>query len=203
MKEEHEKSLFHIGMRNFKTGLAVFFCLIAYAVVGREGTSLACTSAIICMQDSVEKSVISGRNRLIGTVFGALLGMLLLYLNLYIPSVDLTFVTGTVGTMLLILFCNIIRKPDAIVIGCVVLLVIILQQTDQSPLVDSVNRLIDTFVGIFIAVAVNRFVRNPSRRSRKNEDQTKAAAEPEPLPSGDDTGTDTDLSGKEKEGGNR
>lgn len=175
---DENKTRFHIGMRNIKTGLAVFLCLALYNQLGRDGYFLAATSAIICMQDSVEKSVSSGLNRLLGTAFGALLGMGLLYLNLYFPYFDLTLLSATLGTVLTILFCNIIRQPDSIVIGCVVLLIIVLEQTNQTPLMYSVDRLIDTFVGIFVAILVNRYVRNPARKRTA----APAAEAPDPVP---------------------
>lgn len=181
MTEQSEfKSRFHIGMRNVKTGLSVFVCLLLYRWIGRDGYFLACASAIICMQGSIEKSVSSGLNRILGTACGALLGMGLLYLNQYVAIHDFTLFTATVGIILYIFFCNVIGKPDAIVIGCVVLLAIVLQQTDQSPFVYAVDRCIDTFSGIFVAILINRFIRSPG--SPHNDGEAPGAAEPPPAP---------------------
>lgn len=171
----------HIGMRNVKTGLAVFTCLLIYHFIGRDGYFLACTSAIICLQDTVEKSVSSGINRLYGTAFGAFLGMGILYLDRLVFSVDTSIVSATLGVMLLILFCNVVHKTDAIVIGCVVLLVIVLQQTSESPFVYSVNRLIDTFFGIVVAIMINRFVLKPPPQPEEEEPSPDAEAAPVPV----------------------
>lgn len=151
-------------MRNFKTGLAVFICLLAYNLIGRDGYDLACYAAIIAMQATVEKTVNSGLSRIIGTVVGAMLGMGLSYLNQAVPGLDLVPVTATVGVMAVILFCNVIDHPNSIVIACVVLLVIVLDTSGRSPLLYSVNRLIDTLAGIMVAFLVNRFIRNPDAR---------------------------------------
>lgn len=177
MNATPERTRYHVGMRNVKSGLVVFLCLLLYAVMHRDGYFLACTSAVICMQDSIEKSVTSGFNRLMGTAFGALLGVVLLYLNILIPQ-DITMVSAPLGVMMLILFCNIIRKPDSIVISCVVLLLIVLQQTTDNPLLYGVNRLIDTFLGMFMAVMVNLAIRPP--RHIPSEDEIPES--PLPLP---------------------
>ncbi|MDR2296037.1 MAG: aromatic acid exporter family protein, partial [Clostridiales Family XIII bacterium] len=69
-----------IGMRTVKTALSVLICMLLYRLAAPFGYTtnfdafLACTAAVICMQDSVEKSLKSGRNRLAGTGVGALLG---------------------------------------------------------------------------------------------------------------------------------
>lgn len=152
-------------MRNVKTGLAVFLCLVIYRLAGQDGSFLACTSAIICMQDSVEKSVSSGLSRLLGTVFGAVLGTLLYLIGHINIGFDTTILVATLGTMLMIVFCNAIKNPGAIVIGCVVLLVIVLQQTDQNPVAYGFFRLLDTAVGIFIAILINRFIQNPAGKT--------------------------------------
>jgi len=152
----------HIGMRNIKTGLSVLICLMLYHLAGREGCLIATVSAIICMQDNVEKSLINGRNRLYGTVIGAIQGMAFLYVDYYVANAYLKLVLTAIGVMLLILFCNLLRRNDTIVIACMVFLAIMLGSSTQSPFVYSANRLLDTFIGVAIAVVINRLIRNPA-----------------------------------------
>lgn len=158
----------HIGMRNVKTALAVFSCLMLYHFLERDSYFLAAISAIICMQDTVEKSVFSGFNRFLGTAVGAALGTGLLYLRQVVPLdmsvISISAVFAALGTIMLITLCNAIKKPETITIGCVVLLTIVLDQTTQSPLLYGANRLLDTFFGILIAILINRFIRNPGKR---------------------------------------
>ena len=184
-------SSFHIGARNIKTSLSVFLCLLLYSLIRRDGVLLACTSAIISMQNDLEKSLKSGLDRLVGTACGALLGMGLLYLKELIPPVvDLTPVITTLGIMLFIVFCNVIHKQEAIVIGCVVILMIVLGQTDQNPFVYSVNRLIDTLAGVVISFAVNRFIRNPKDQEEEAPPPDTGSAAPVTEPSAT---TETDI----------
>lgn len=182
MTEEQRTTRFHIGMRNVKTGLSIFLCLLVYRLLNRDSYFLACVSAIICLQDSVEKTVTSGLNRMIGTCVGAAMGVALLYVDRALPALGVSLFTAALGCMLLIACLNAVKRPDAIVIGCVVLLAILLEQTGQPPLEYGVNRLLDTFVGIFIAVVVNRFVLNPDQRGKKKDqppEEPPAAAIPD------------------------
>ena len=155
----------HIGMRNLKTGLSVLICLLIYYFTKRDGCLIATVSAIICMQDNVEKSLINARNRLYGTVIGALQGMIFLYIDRYFSNAYLLIAMTAIGVMLMILFCNLLKRNDTIVIGCMVFLAIMLGSGGQSPLVYSANRLLDTFIGVATAVVINRFVWNPAERS--------------------------------------
>lgn len=163
MHPEETKPRFHVGMRNLKTALSVSLCLLFYRLTGLDGAFLAAVAAIICLQESVEKSVSIGIHRLTGTAFGAFMGMIFLYIDLYFPSRDLSILLATAGVVVFILFCNALRVNDSIVIGCVVFLSIVLQQSSGSPFWYSVNRLLDTAIGVVFAILINRFIRNPDR----------------------------------------
>lgn len=187
--ETASKIRLHVGMRNIKTALAVFACLMIYHFWGRDSYMLAAISAIICMQDTVEKSVSSGLNRCAGTAIGAALGTGLLYLRELSPF-DGMVLFATLGTILLIALCNAINKQDAIVIGCVVFLTVVLGQTEQTPIVYGINRLLDTFLGILIAILINRFIRNPDKRVQEpdSEPQPNLPFSPEDTENRGDSG---------------
>ena len=78
------------GMRNIKTAVAVVICFLLFlpfwsqASPAGEGMQIgpfyACITAVICMQSSVEQSVRQGVSRVIGTLMGGALGLLVLVL---------------------------------------------------------------------------------------------------------------------------
>ncbi|MDR3225465.1 MAG: aromatic acid exporter family protein [Clostridiales Family XIII bacterium] len=168
---------YSIGMRTAKTALSVFLCLLLYYLLERKGVAdgsdafLACTAAVISMQDTIANSINRGLNRLEGTFIGALLGMAALYLMPLIQIDFARFAALAVGIILLIVICNILGRNDAIVMGCVVFLVITLQQTLGSPLISSIYRLLDTAVGIGISVAINHFVHNPDKVNESDDEE--------------------------------
>ena len=61
-----------VGLRTFKSGLAVFLCLL---LIPNE-PFFACLTAVICLGDTVTNSVRTGINRGVGTIIGAFSGLL-------------------------------------------------------------------------------------------------------------------------------
>ena len=61
-----------IGMRNIKTSISVFLCIIILRIFHNTYPFYACIAAVITMQSAVHHSFATGRNRMIGTVVGAI-----------------------------------------------------------------------------------------------------------------------------------
>lgn len=142
-------------MRNFKTALAVFICMIIIRLFNMDSPFYASIAAVICMQSSVFDSFTAGKNRMKGTFIGAVIGFLLALIN---PG---NIILTSLGIMLIIYVCNILESQKSINIACVVFIAIMVNLEDTSPLAYSSFRLIETFIGIIVAVLVNYFVYPP------------------------------------------
>jgi uncharacterized membrane protein YgaE (UPF0421/DUF939 family) len=159
-----------IGMRTLKTALSVLLCIILYNFTSRTGLTghfdafLACVSAIICVQDSMEKSLDSGLSRVYGTGLGAALGIAFLYIDMAFKNEYLIIAITALGIIVIITVCNALNISDSIVIACVVFLLIVMVQSAESPIVSSMRRFIDTVAGIGIGIVVNHFIHNPDAR---------------------------------------
>lgn len=141
-----------IGSRNLKTALSVFICLGIFQLIDRPYPFYACIATVICMQKTVQNSFVVGKNRMIGTVIGGLIG--------YILSVALgnsAFVCG-LGIVLVIFFCNLFKQNDSVVISCIVFLAIMTNLKGVTPHIYAINRVIDTFIGIIVSILINRFI---------------------------------------------
>ena len=55
-----------IGMRNVKTPLAVFLCVVIFQILNMGSSFYAAIAAIISMQSSVLDSFKTGKNRMLG-----------------------------------------------------------------------------------------------------------------------------------------
>lgn len=150
-----------IGMRNIKTGLAVFICVIISRLLKLEYPFYSVIAAIIAMQSSVEASFKTGKNRMLGTFVGAVIGHV--FALIYHGNIILI----TLGVMATIHICNLLNWKNAISIACVVFVSIMLSDKSRDPLFYSINRLLDTFIGIIVALLINRFIFPP----RPNEEQ--------------------------------
>lgn len=152
------------GLRIIKTAIAVTLCILLYQYIERSGLILAAIAALICMQDSVEKSIHEGRNRMIGTTLGGFLGVLFIYFPFFKVNYFLWIFLVFLGIISLIYCFNLLRIHDSIVIGSVVFLVIVLDAEGSAyatPVLYAINRILDTFIGIILATLVNYFLFRP------------------------------------------
>lgn len=147
-----------IGARNLKTALAVTLCIVIFELIGRPYPFYACIAAVICMKDTVESSLSIGKNRMIGTITGACVGIILTFLA---RSFNLTDFQGTItgiGIILTIYILNIFKKNGSVVIACIVCIAIITNLHGRTPYSYAINRVIDTFIGIIIAILINNYI---------------------------------------------
>lgn len=138
-----------IGMRNIKTGIAVFFATLA-GYLGLVETPVYTVSVCIfsiknTMRDSFEVSW----SRILGTLLGGIMG----YLSTFFLRENI--ITATLGVIIIIHLCNILKISDASAIASVTFISICLGVGDSHALSYSIMRTIDTLVGVVIALIVN------------------------------------------------
>lgn len=148
-----------IGGRNLKTALATFICIIIFDFFNRSSAFFACVAALMCMQDTVENSFSTGKNRILGTLIGGLLGLFITYLsNILGDSLLIYSILTAIGTILSIYLCVLFKLTGAVSSSCIVLFAIMTNLTAETSYTYAVDRTIDTFIGVVIGLLVNRFV---------------------------------------------
>lgn len=187
------------GMRNIKTAVSVFLCLVIYVVfpllssslsgvdgriaeviafiLKREDPMFACIAAIIVMQSTVADSVSIGKSRIYGTAMGAAAGLLFLCLNLCLPYKWFNIILCTFGVIVLIYICNVSKLQNAASISVITFLVIMISIGHNAPFLYAFNRLLDTGIGIVVSLLVNKFVNVPRRRKQAVKNAADAADE--------------------------
>lgn len=143
-----------IGLRTVKTGIAVALGLLAVQLLNLESPFFVTIAALIGMQPTVTDSWKVGRNRILGTVAGTIFGLLT---ALILPG---HFLLAGIGVIILILFMNRVGIPEGIIISCVVFISIFMV-TQEDVVAYALSRLLDTVIGISIALLVNYFVFPP------------------------------------------
>ena len=153
----------HVGQRNIKTAIAVTLCALAYFLVGRDPT-FACIGAIFGLGSDMPSSRLNGGNRFFGTIIGGLVGMLLFriyiifYPNGFTPAgaqVWLMLFFLFIGVVMLIVTSQVFHWPGAVQPGGVVLCIILLRTPVETYISYSVERMIDTGIGVLFALLVN------------------------------------------------
>lgn len=178
-----------VGFRTIKTALSIFICLLLFSFLDRfpffdtSDAFLACVTAIICMKDSVNESVKIGAARLTGTFVGAVLGLLYLYVSIFLHNQLISILLISLCIILLITICNKLNSPQAIVICCVVFLFISMDQGNIDPAVHSAKRFTDTAIGLIISFLINRFLFRPEKKPEMLENaDSDAGADPDADP---------------------
>lgn len=164
--KHHLKTNLRIGMRSFKTALAAVLCALLYIPFNQNPT-FACIGAIFGLGNSHESSKLNGGNRFIGTIIGGLLGMFLFRIYIMIhpegSSNDLLMsVFLFVGVLLLIVIARICSWPGEVQAGGVVLCIILYNTPVDSFVSYALNRMLDTGIGVLVAIAVNQLI-SPER----------------------------------------
>lgn len=156
-----------IGMRNIKTGVSVFICLLLFEIFNRENAFYACIAAVICMQSTVDNTKKLGLNRIGGTILGGLFGLLFLLIGNNIFVTDMFLFLIPIGIIIIIETCLILNKPAAISISCVVFLSLLTtHKVGDDQVMYAFNRVIDTSIGIVVTFIVNSYLKAPVREKK-------------------------------------
>ncbi|MGV8982513.1 FUSC family protein [Clostridium sp.] len=153
-----------IGMRNIKTAISVFLCIIILRIFHNQNPFYACIAAVITMQSTVHNSFTTGKNRMIGTIVGAIWGLAFSLLspnNVFLSSIGIIFVIYSL---------NLLNRKNSIIIACVVFLAIMTNLKYGTPLVYSSSRVVETFVGIFVSVFINYLIFHPKYLNNLHND---------------------------------
>jgi len=114
------------------------------------------------MQNTVVDSFRKGTERIIGTIIGGISGGLVLFLVTTLDIENLLLYIIPLGMVVLIEICVHINMKQSVVICCVVYLSILTSINYAGGyMLYTLNRVIDTTVGIIIALFVNKYMNLP------------------------------------------
>ncbi|MBC6695862.1 FUSC family protein [Terrisporobacter mayombei] len=143
-----------IGMRTLKTGIAVTLCCILtrFAV---DNMFYCATACVVTMQDTIKTSFKMGSQRVLGTLIGGIVGFLLVLISPADP------ILCGIGIMIVIKCCETL-KLSSLVVSSVTFFSLYLGYINSTPLVYSVQRVIDTSVGVVMGLIINYIVARPN-----------------------------------------
>ncbi len=167
MNRTHKRCLPKLGMRTVKTAICVLICLLINYFFSPEVGLISAIAAIVCMQSTIENTLKTSLNRLVGTAIGGIFGMLLLPLAEGSPFDFLYVLLMPLGIIVIIYLCNLIKMPGSAVICAIVYISVLVAPATAGSIKDpyllAVFRIIDTVIGIVVAMLVNRFIAPPKR----------------------------------------
>lgn len=148
----------NIQMSTIKTGISVFISIFLARVLKLEFPFFVALAVIMPIEESLPSSIKSGKNRMIGTVIGALAGVLFVLIRPGNP-----FLCG-IGIIIIIYICNQFKLGSAAPIGGIVFISIMVNLRGKEPFNYAINRVIDTLVGVCIVIVVNYLI--PSNKNK-------------------------------------
>lgn len=159
-----------IGLRMLKTTVAVFICLVISIFRGEHSIPFySAIATILCMQPYVGNSVKVALNRVYGTIIGAVYGCLILVLELELlasGSETLHYLLVSITIVPVIYTTLLLKQKNASYIACVAFLsVTVTTNVDLSPFVFAWERVLDTLIGIAVALVIN-VIRIPRRKNK-------------------------------------
>lgn len=156
--EEHYH--IHVGMRIIKTVIAVFICGLIGWLRDRDGLNFfSMIAAVICIQKSTEATIKNSFNRFAGTAIGGVFGVAVLFMETKLHTQQFMPLYLLILALLLIpiiLVTLAIHKPSVSSFTCIVFLgVTVYHVSDSNPYTYAVNRLLDTVIGVIVALIIN------------------------------------------------
>lgn len=145
----------YIGMRNVKTGIAVVMSIIIARAFHRSEAFFVATAALLTMQSTVRKGVKVGKDRVLGTIVGAIIGVIMTMID---PG---NLILIFIGIVVLISILNVLQWQEAISIACVVFCSITFNLEGKDTITYAVSRIIDTTIGILISLTINHTIVPP------------------------------------------
>lgn len=156
-----------IGMRNIKTSISVFLCLLVFEFVNRENAIHACIAAVICMQNTIDDSFKKGIERVIGTIIGGIAGGIVLFFITTFGHEGLLIFMIPLGIIILIEICISVDMKQSVVICCIVYLGILISDEHVGGyILYTFNRVLDTTLGIIITLFVNKYMNLPDNMKK-------------------------------------
>lgn len=151
-----------VGGRIWKTVIAVFLCFLIDTIRNTGIPFYAAIAAILCIQRNQHDSIKQAKNREIATIIGGIYGMMFLLFERYIFPISVVLLRYAILSLLLISvikFSLLIRQEKGTFLMCVVFLcVTVTHEGDISPVSFAINRILDTTIGIVVAVTVNIWI---------------------------------------------
>ncbi|OLS03799.1 FUSC family protein [Tissierella creatinophila] len=144
-----------VGMRTVKTVIAVVLTLEISKILNINSPILAGIAAIMTMETSVSESFSTGKYRMYGTVFGAIIALIITWIS------PVNFVTTALGLFVILYISNMLKWQDAVRMAMIVFLVIIIDFEEGYRFTYALNRTLDTFIGVIVGTTINYFIRPP------------------------------------------
>lgn len=144
---------FRIGKRTLKTAAAVIISMVIVYFYGTTTSRLifAMLGAMAAVQPTFKESLDSCLTQIVGVLFGALVGIILLALPIH------TLVATGIGIILVITLYNAFQIQFSPGLPCLIVVTLCTSQ-DVQPMAYAIGRIWDTAIGLGVGMLINTLV---------------------------------------------
>lgn len=158
LSPQQRSSLFPVipflGLRTMKTVAAVFVSALFMKYVLNQSPFFACIGAVVAVERTLSTSLRAALIRNIGTLTGGVVGIA-------ISSFTENVLLISLGLIPMICVDNLLDKKESIVPGAIVYFAVAYLNTMSEAWVYGVKRIIGTFIGTLIGLAINALIFPP------------------------------------------
>ncbi|MGX6977691.1 FUSC family protein [Vagococcus elongatus] len=143
-------------MRTVKTGLSVFICILISILLKRETYVVSSITAIFTLREDIENTVKFGKHRVVGNVLGAILSLLVIAIFDVFGKTELVqLIAIPLVIVLMITILSTLGYQEGTVGASATLLTILFMIPSHQSYSYALDRIIDSFIGMFIAFGMN------------------------------------------------
>lgn len=159
---------FRIGMRTMKTALAVMICILLFHFINRGQPLIAALAAVFSLRQDLTTTVSFGKSRVLGNSIGGIAAILYFFIKQYFHhDFMVELIALPIFVALVIIISDGINNNSGIISAIATMLLITLSVTESQSVYFAIDRVLDTFIGTFIALAINFVLRPPTIEKEK------------------------------------
>ncbi|MFD1900005.1 FUSC family protein [Enterococcus termitis] len=172
---------FRLGMRTLKTALAVMLCIILFKVLDRGAPMIAALAAVFSLRQDLTTSLTFGKSRILGNTLGG--GLAIVYFlvkDLFSSDFLVELFLLPFLVIVVIVLSDGMNNNSGIISAIATLLLISLSIPQGESFYFALDRVIDTFIGTFIGIGLNFFIKpKPVEESHEIEEDLAELAKKE------------------------
>lgn len=156
-----------IGLRTIKTGLSVFICILISIVFHRETYVVAALTAVFTLREDMINTLKFGKHRVVGNTFGAMFSIVAIFLfKIFGDGKEVQLFIMPLLIIFMISLLSHFGYQEGTVGACATLLTILFMIPETESYHYAFARVIDSFIGMFVAIGVNQLL--PNRKMLKD-----------------------------------
>lgn len=150
-------------MRNIKTGLSVFICILISFIFNRDTYVVSSITAVFTLREDMYNTLKFGRHRVVGNVSGALFSVIAIFIfDVFGDGKLVQLISIPILIVTLIWFLSSTKNYEGTVGACATLLTILFMIPNNQSYSYALARVVDSFIGMFVAFGVNHLLPNPN-----------------------------------------